>query len=99
MTARSRQETYDPKTLAGAIKLRAWDLGIPLTKLAPVAGMRPDSLRQRLSKCRGKRALQPWQVTAIASALKLDEGHLHALAAAHEGWKVGVPQQNIAHDA
>jgi hypothetical protein len=83
-----RQHRYDPKTLAGAIKLRAWDIGVPLTALAPVVGMRPDSLRQRLSKARGKRALQPWQVSALAKALSMDERQLHALAAAHEGWKV-----------
>lgn len=85
-----RQHGYDPATLSGAIKLRAWDLGIPLSNLAATVGMKPDSLRQRLSKCRGKRALQPWQVTALAMALQMDESHLHALAAAHEGWKVGA---------
>jgi hypothetical protein len=83
-----RQYTYDPETLSGAIKLRAWECGVPLTKLAPLTGMRPDSLRQRLSKRRGKRALQPWQVTALAEALGLDETRLHRLAAKQEGWKV-----------
>ncbi|RRU17864.1 hypothetical protein EGJ34_06940 [Stenotrophomonas sp. 278] len=83
-----RQHRYDPTTLSGAIKLRAWDIGVPLTKLAPIVGMRPDSLRQRLSKTRGKRSLQPWQVTAIAKALGLDEKDLHTLAARHEGWKL-----------
>ncbi len=83
-----RQNAYDPETLSGAIKLRAWDLGIPLTKLAPYVGMRPDSLRQRLSKTRGKRALQPWQVTVLARKLSLPEQELHRLAAKHEGWKV-----------
>lgn len=83
-----RQDRYDPTTLAGAIKLRAWDCGIPLTRLAPLVGMKPDSLRQRLSKTRGKRALQPWQVTKLARALGLEEAALHRLAAKHEGWKV-----------
>lgn len=83
-----RQHTYDPNTLAGAIKLRAWDMDISLTALSTVVGMRPDSLRQRLSKTRGKRALQPWQVTKLARALGLDEAHLHRLGARQEGWKV-----------
>lgn len=83
-----RQDRYDPTTLAGAIKLRAWDCGIPLTRLAPLVGMKPDSLRQRLSKTRGKRALQPWQVSKLARALGLEEADLHRLAAKHEGWKV-----------
>lgn len=83
-----RQHQYDPGTLAGAIKLRAWDIGVTLTRLAPQVGMKPDSLRQRLSKARGKRALQPWQVTKLARALGLEEAALHRLAAKHEGWKV-----------
>lgn len=83
-----RQHAYDPNTLSGAIKLRAWDLGVPLTRLAPLVGMKPDSLRQRLSKTRGKRALQPWQVTALAHRLSMDEKQLHLLAAKHEGWKL-----------
>ncbi|MHC1668143.1 hypothetical protein ACODUO_03185 [Stenotrophomonas maltophilia] len=83
-----RQHKYDPNTLSGAIKLRAWDLGLPLTKLAPLVGMKPDSLRQRLSKTRGKRALQPWQVTALAKRLAMDEKRLHTLAARYEGWNL-----------
>lgn len=83
-----RQHTYNPDTLDGAIKLRAWDLNIPLTTLSPLVGMQPDSLRQRLSKTRGKRALQPWQVTRLARALGISETHLHRLGARHEGWKV-----------
>ncbi|WP_182656655.1 hypothetical protein [Stenotrophomonas lacuserhaii] len=83
-----RQHAYDPNTLSGAIKLRAWDLGLPLTRLAPLVGMKPDSLRQRLSKTRGKRALQPWQVSVIAKRLSMDEKQLHVLAAKHEGWKL-----------
>ncbi|QNH21233.1 hypothetical protein HEP73_02145 [Xanthomonas sp. GW] len=83
-----RQHGYDPTTLSGAIKLRAWDRGVTLTKLAPLVGMRPDSLRQRLSKTRGKRSLQPWQVSVLARALAMDEQQLHRLAAKHEGWKV-----------
>ena len=86
-----RQHRYDPNTLAGAIKLRAWDRNVTLTSLAPLVGMKPNSLRQRLSKCRGKRALQPWQVTRLAQALDMDEQHLHALAAQHEGWKIPHP--------
>ncbi len=84
----SRQHRYDPKTLAGAIKLRAWDKNVYLTHLAPQVGLRPDSLRARLSKSRGKRALQPWQVSKLAAALDMDETELHRLAAQHEGWKV-----------
>lgn len=88
-TARhERYERYDPATLAGAIKRRAVEAGVPLTTLAPLVGMRPNSLRQRLSKCRGKRALQPWQVSALARRLGLNERELHVLAAKHEGWKV-----------
>lgn len=83
-----RQHGYDPNTLSGAIKLRAWDLGLPLTRLAPLVGMKPDSLRQRLSITRGKRALQPWQVTALAKRLSMDEKKLHMLAAKHEGRKL-----------
>ncbi len=83
-----RQHGYDPETLAGAIKLRAWDLNIPLTALSPLVGMRPDSLRQRLSKTRGKRALEPWQVTRLAEALGLSEQRLHQLGAQHEAWKI-----------
>lgn len=75
-------------TLAGAIKLRCEELNRTLASLGPCTGMRPDSIRARLSKARGKRALQPWQVSAIAVELGMDESELHALAAKHEGWKV-----------
>ena len=75
-------------TLAGAIKWAASAQGVMLKDLAAHAGLKPDSLRQRISITRGKRALQPWQVSKIAAALKLDEKELHRLAAQHEGWKV-----------
>lgn len=83
-----RQNTYKPDNLAGAVKLAAWEQGVTLTSLAPLVGMKADSLRQRLSKCRGKRSLQPWQVTKLAEALGINEQRLHQLAAQHEGWKV-----------
>lgn len=75
-------------TLAGRVKLRCEELNITLTQLAPIAGMKPNTIRARLSKSRGKRALQPWQVTAIAKALGLTEQELHRLGAQQEGWKV-----------
>ncbi len=75
-------------TLAGAIKWAASAQGVQLKALAPLVGMKPDSLRQRLSSTRGKRALQPWQVTAIAKYLRIDEAQLHAIAARHEGWNI-----------
>lgn len=78
-------------TLAGAIKWAASAQGIQLKALAPLVGMKPNSLRQRLSLTRGKRALQPWQVSAIARALRIDEAELHTIAARHEGWKVTSP--------
>ncbi|WP_202842012.1 hypothetical protein [Luteimonas saliphila] len=78
----------DPETLQGAIKLRAHALDIPLSALAKCAGLKPSSIRARLSISRGKRALQPWQVTKIAQALELEPPVLHRLAARHEGWQV-----------
>ena len=78
----------DGSTLAGAIKLAAHAKGVSLASLGAVAGLKPDSVRARLSKSRGKRSLQPWQVTALARHLGLDEKHLHLLAARHEGWNV-----------
>ncbi|MFC4727109.1 hypothetical protein [Coralloluteibacterium thermophilus] len=88
--ARSRIQhaQLTPDTLAGAIKLRAEAADITLGELARVAGMRPNSLRARLSISRGKRALQPWQCSQIAKALSMDEQELHRLAAKQEGWKV-----------
>lgn len=83
-----RQHKLNPDTLAGAIKLRAWEQNKTLIELAPWVGMKPDSLRQRLSITRGKRALQPWQVSALAAALDMDATQLHRLAARHEGWKI-----------
>lgn len=83
-----RQHGYDPETFAGKVKLVAWQKDITLTSLAKVVGMKPDSIRARLSKSRGKRALQPAQVTALANALGIDKGELHRLAARHEGWDV-----------
>lgn len=75
-------------TLHGAIKLRAHELNMPLTALAAACGLKPNSIRARLSISRGKRALQPWQVTRIAHALHVDPRELHRLAARHEGWQV-----------
>ncbi|MGH8073672.1 MAG: helix-turn-helix domain-containing protein [Lysobacter sp.] len=75
-------------TLAGRVKLRCEELNITLGELAPIAGMKPNTIRARLSKSRGKRALQPWQVTAIAKHLGLSNEKLHRLGAQQEGWKV-----------
>ncbi len=83
-----RQYTYDPKTLSGRIKLRAWELDLPLTVLSKRLGLRPDTLRARLSASRGKRAMQPHQITRIAEILGIPEQELHQMAARHEGWKV-----------
>lgn len=77
-----------PTTLAEAVKLRCHQVNKTLASVAPHAGIRPDTFRARLSKSRGKRSLQPWQVSAIAKHLGLDETELHRLAARHEGWKV-----------
>lgn len=84
----SRYDTYDKATLHGAIKARCYELGVAVQALGPVAGMSKHSIHARLSISRGKRALQPWQVSAIAARLGMDETELHRLAAQHEGWKV-----------
>jgi len=84
----AQHAALDRNTLLGAIKLRAHELDIPLTDLAAIVGLKPDSIRARLSISRGKRALQPWQVTRIAQALRMDPRDLHRLAAQHEGWQV-----------
>lgn len=91
--ARSKtlHDALRPDTLAGAIKLRCEERGITLAQLAPFAGLRPDSLRARLCKSRGKRALQPWQVSNIAQRLGVPAEHLHQLAAQHEGWQITRP--------
>lgn len=78
-------------TFAGAIKLRCEELNRTLGSIGRCAGMSANSIRARLSRSRGKRALQPWQVTAIARELAMDERILHTLAARHEGWKVDHP--------
>ena len=72
--ARSRQlhATLRPDTFAGAIKLRAEEMDVTLAHLSGLCGMQPDSLRARLCKSRGKRALQPWQVTIIAALPRTD---------------------------
>lgn len=88
MNLNPRHHGYDPATFAGKIKHAAWEKGVTLTSLAPVVGMKPDSIRARLSISRGKRALQPAQVTAIAKHLGIDRNELHRLAARHEGWDV-----------
>lgn len=91
MMARTRlppKRTLDTSTLAGAIKARCWDRDLTLGELAPRVGLKPGTLRARLSKCRGKRALQPWQVTAIAEVLEMEPADLHRLGARQEGWIV-----------
>jgi len=75
-------------TLSGAIKLRCEEVGVTLAELAPAAGIKPDSIRARLCKSRGKRALQPWQIDAIAKRLRMPAVELHRLAAKHEGWRI-----------
>lgn len=70
------------------VKLAAWQKDVTLTALAKAVGMKPDTIRARLSKSRGKRSLQPHQVTAIANHLGIDRQLLHRLAARHEGWDV-----------
>lgn len=85
---RIRSDLIDPTTLAGYIKAACFKQGATLASLAPRLGMRPDSLRARLSKSRGKRSLQPWQVTVLAESLDIDIATLHRLAARHEGWHV-----------
>jgi hypothetical protein len=91
-----------PDTFAGAVKLRCDELNITLTQLAPVCGVKPDTIRARLSKSRGKRSLQPHQVTRIAAFLRMDVRRLHALAAPHEGWIVDAaapaPRKGATHD-
>lgn len=79
---------YDPQTFAGKVKMVCYEKGITLTSLAPVAGLKPDSIRARLCISRGKRSMQPAQVTAIADHLGIDRQLLHRLAARHEGWDV-----------
>lgn len=86
--ATRQHQRLTKRSFAGAVKLRCEELDKTLASLAPHVGMQPDSLRARLSKSRDKRALQPWQVSAIAVELALDEADLHRLAARHEGWKV-----------
>lgn len=83
-----RQHGYDPATFAGRVKLAAWEKGITLTSLGKAVGLKPDSIRARLSIARGKRSLQPAQVTALAKALGINQRELHQLAARHEGWDV-----------
>lgn len=83
-----RQHGYDPETFAGMVKLSAWKKNVTLTSLGKVIGLKGDSIRARLSKSRGKRSLQPHQVTAIADHLGIDRQLLHRLAARHEGWDV-----------
>lgn len=70
------------------VKLVAWQKNITLAALANAVGMKPNTIRPRLSKSRGKRAMQPHQVTAIADHLGIDRQLLHRLAARHEGWDV-----------
>lgn len=84
----AHHQQLDVRTFAGMVKVRAFEQDVTLRELAVEVGLRPGTLRGRLSKCRGKRALQPWQVTRIALRLRMDVRELHRLAAAHEGWDI-----------
>lgn len=75
-------------TFVGAVKLRCDEMNRTLGSLGRAIGMSPDAVRARLSKARGKRSLQPWQVSALAIELGMDVRQLHRLAAKHEGWDV-----------
>lgn len=82
------KRTLDTSTLAGMIKARLWDLDVTIGELAAHLNLQPGTLRGRLSKCRGKRALQPHQCTIVANVLGLDPIILHRLGAKQEGWKI-----------
>lgn len=84
----SAHASLEPTTFHGAVKLRAHERDVSLAALGEFIGLKPDSVRARLCISRGKRALQPWQVTRIAEVLDMDVVELHRLAARHEGWRV-----------
>lgn len=87
--SKSLHDTLRRDTFAGAVKLRCEDLGVTLGSLSKRIGLSENSLRARLCNgLRGKRSLQPNQVTQVANELGLDVHELHRLAAKHEGWNI-----------